>query len=98
MLIKNYLFNLHYYGSKICTYGWILHRKFIYIHYIVYISWLLNDNKCLLSQLEYYIYGETFMGKDKKFTVPLITRDLLFINLVLSTIYRFSYNKYLISN
>ena len=30
---------------------------------IVYLSWLLNNNYCLFSQIEYKYFGETFISK-----------------------------------
>ena len=73
-MLKNILFNVHLYGSYIFTYGWVLHPYIVYIQYIVLLSWLLNDNKCLITQLEYYFFKETCMGDGKKFIVPKINR------------------------
>ena len=30
---------------------------------IVYLSWLLNNNYCLFSQIEYKYFGETYISK-----------------------------------
>jgi hypothetical protein len=30
----------------------------------------INNNHCLISQLEYYLFGETFIGLGKKYFVP----------------------------
>jgi len=32
-----------------------------YIAIIIYLSWIYNDNYCLLSQIEYKCFGETCM-------------------------------------
>lgn len=96
MVIKKFLFNLHYYGTMICTYGWLIHPYIIYIQYSVFISWLLNKNRCVLTQIEYFLFNETFMGKERKFKVSCHMRYELYINLLLSTLYRITYNQYLI--
>ena len=37
-----------------------------YIALIVYTSWKINDNYCILSQIEYKWYGETWLSKTLK--------------------------------
>jgi hypothetical protein len=37
-----------------------------YIALIVYTSWKINDNYCILSQIEYKWYGETCLSKTLK--------------------------------
>ena len=56
------------------------------------ISWKLNNNKCLITQIEYYLFGETFMGRGKQFHVPFIHRSILYLNMLLGIIY-YSYYK-----
>ena len=43
-------------------------------------------------QIEYYLFGETFMGRGKQFHVPLIHRSILYVNMLLGIIY-YSYYK-----
>ena len=33
------------------------------IAFFVYLSWLLNNNYCLFSQIEYKYFGETYISK-----------------------------------
>ncbi len=33
-------------------------------------SWYFNDNRCLITQTEHYLFGETITGEDPKFRVP----------------------------
>ena len=35
------------------------------IYFIIIISWLLNNNRCLVTQLEYFLFKETFMGVER---------------------------------
>jgi len=81
-LIKKTWFSLHKAGIHIIPFLWIINYKFIYIYFIIITSWLLNNNKCLISQLEYYIWGETFMGKS--YQVPLKHRIILYLNFIIS--------------
>jgi len=37
-----------------------------YIALIVYTSWKINDNCCILSQIEYKLYEETWLSKTLK--------------------------------
>ena len=37
-----------------------------YIALIVYVSWKINDNYCILSQIKYELYGETWLSKTLK--------------------------------
>lgn len=34
---------------------------FLFLQSITIITWQLNNNQCLLSQFEYYIYGQTII-------------------------------------
>ena len=92
-MLKKILFNLHLYGIFIFTYGWVLHPYIVYIQYIVILSWLLNNNKCLITELEYYFLEETCMGGTKNFVVPKINRYTLYINCLLASIYNINYLK-----
>ena len=92
-MLKNILFNLHLYGIYIFTYGWLLHPYIVYSQYIVLLSWLLNDNKCLITQAEYFFFKETSMGDGKKFRVPKKNRYALYINCLLASIYKINYLK-----
>ena len=89
-MIKRILFNLHLCCVYIFTYGWVLHPYIVYIQYIVLLSWLLNNNKCLVTQLEYYFFNETFLGEKKKFIVPHSNRHILILNCILATINKLS--------
>lgn len=88
-MIKILLFKGHIIGIYITTFGWLLTKYFLYLHFIVILSWLLNNNKCLISQIEYYFFKETFMGKGKKYFVPKKQRYLLYLNFLLGIIFNY---------
>ena len=81
--IKNIWFFIDKLGIYITPFMWIFSYKFLYIYLFVILSWYLNNNKCLISQLEYYIWGETFMGNDKYY-VPKSNRYLLYLNFIIA--------------
>ena len=69
MIIKNLLFKFHYHSAIFFTFGWVLYPRIVYLHYLVILSWLLNKNKCLLAQLEYYFIKKTFMIQKNIFSL-----------------------------
>ena len=87
MIIKNLLFKFHYHSTIFFAFGWVLYPRIVYLHYLVILSWLLNKNKCLLTQLEYYFFKETFMGKEEKYSVPKQNRSILYANCAVGTLY-----------
>lgn len=58
------------------------------IYFIIIMSWLLNSNRCLVTQLEYFLFGETFMGSGEIFNVPFRHRFVLYGNFVMSILSR----------
>ena len=44
---------------------------------VVYLSWLLNNNYCLFSQIEYKYFGETFISKRLRKIRPIDKAMLL---------------------
>ena len=53
----------HILGIITTTFGWIYYKKILFLHPFVILSWYFNNNKCIITQLEYYIFKETFLGK-----------------------------------
>ena len=85
--IKTLWFFIHKSGMYIIPYLWIISKNFLYSNLIIISSWILNNNKCLLTQIEYYIFRETFMGMGKQFHVPLLHRCVLYVNFIIGIIY-----------
>jgi len=79
----NILFSLHYIGIFIIHFGWVLYPSVLYCHIPIAMSWYMNSNNCLLSQLEWAIFGQTFLGHGPVFYVPPFHRHLLYANFCL---------------
>ena len=62
---------------------WIFSNYFLFLYLFIILSWKLNNNKCFVSQIEYHLFGETFMGKGKKYFVPRKHRYILYTNLII---------------
>ena len=83
-MLKTTLFNIHKIGMYVTPFLWLYFSKIYWIYFIIILSWKLNNNKCLITQVEYYFFNETFLGKGKKFTVPVIHRYILYFNTILA--------------
>ena len=79
-IIKNIFFKTHYIGMYVTPYLWILYPRIIWFYLIIILSWILNNNKCLISEFEYYFFGETFLGIGKKYLVSKKNRNILYFN------------------
>ena len=80
-------FKLHYLGMIIIPFLWLLSPYSLLLHLLTIISWKINNNKCIISQLEYYFTGRTFQGIGKKYYVPKKHRYILYINFLIGLIY-----------
>ena len=91
-----YLFFLsHYFLIIISNLAWIRYPEVLFIHPIIILSWKLNNNKCAISQLEYRMFGQTFLGNGEKYHIPKLARHLFYINFVTGMIVQ---NKYFYKN
>ena len=86
-IIKYIFFTFHSIGIFVVTIGWLYNFKILYIQPIVMISWILNNNQCLLTQIEYKLFNSTLIGNGKKFVVPARHRYILYINFLLGILY-----------
>ena len=85
--IINFFFKLHFIGTLIIPYLWIFTPYSLILYIITILSWKLNKNRCIISQMEYYITGRTFQGIGKKYYVPKKHRYILYINFLVAIIY-----------
>lgn len=81
MNIKKLRFVLHNILRYCTLYGWVISKNVLVLQYIVILSWYLNNNKCLVSQLEKYLFGKTFMGNSVHVN-KYHRNELYFIHLV----------------
>jgi len=87
MDIAELFFMIHKIGIIVGNFGWIFIPKILYFQFIVILSWKLNNNRCIISQVEYYLFDRTFMGEGQKFYVPRHQRYLLYTNFVSGSCY-----------
>jgi hypothetical protein len=64
IVLKYLLFTLHIFFILYTLYPFAPGNT--YIALIVYVSWKINDNYCILSQIEYELYEETCLSKTLK--------------------------------
>ena len=87
ILIKYVFFISHLLGIFTFTLGWIYNYRILYIQPIIILSWKLNGNQCLLTQIEYKLFNSTLIGNEKKFKVPTKHRYIFYINFLLGILY-----------
>ena len=87
-LIKNFWFFFHKFYMYILPFCWIIHSYFLIGYFFIILSWKLNNNQCIITQLEYYLFHETFLGNKKKFTVPTYHRLILYLNFFAGLLYQ----------
>lgn len=84
--IKIY-FQTHYLLSYLGCFGWIISKYGLFIQLLILTSWYLNKNRCIVSQIEYYYLGRTFMGEGPKYHVPSYFRIMMKLNTLLGIYY-----------
>ena len=82
MFISDLFFISHYTGIIFTNIGWIYYPKVLLVHPIVILSWKLNNNNCIISQLEYYLFKRTFLGNGEKYHVPKYARYIFYLNFI----------------
>ena len=70
-------------------YCWILYPNLVFFYFLIIFSWKINNNKCLITELESYLFNETFLRNEKNFVVPRKHRNILYINTILGSTYLF---------
>lgn len=94
-ILKYIFFGLHIIFILSTLFLWIWYLEIIIIQLIVMISWLLNSNKCIFTQLEDYLFNHTLLEcvtnriipNKSKFITPYYHRFSVFIIFVISIIY-----------
>ena len=86
---KYIFFFCHLIGIFTTIFGWIINTKILLLHPFVILSWKLNNNKCILTQLEYYLFKSTLIGNGTKFVVPSRPRYLLYTSFCIGVLYNY---------
>ena len=69
-ILKYIFFGLHILFIILTLILWIWFIEIILIQFIVIISWIINSNKCLITQLEYYLFNETLIEFIENRVIP----------------------------
>ena len=78
-----------------CYLGTIKNMSVLLLQFIVILSWKLNNNQCLLTQLEDKLFNETIIDiyfsfqqkykpKTRNFIVPILQRRILYVIFIIS--------------
>ena len=77
----------------------IKYWQILILQFLVIISWKLNKNRCLFTQLENYLFQETIIDlflkskdKNKKYIVPKYQRYFLYLSFFININYHFYNN------
>lgn len=87
-MYKYFIFFLHY--------SLILYTLFPFSHYntiiaiIIYLSWIVNKNYCILSQLEYKWFNETCLFKPNVKPISSYEKYILIISQLIKLLYFFT--------
>lgn len=86
MTMKALFFVVHRAFFVVAFIGVLFSAWVLIVHPIVAASWLANDNKCLVCELEHYLFGSTVLGEGKAFVVPWRNRYLLFVSFLAGSV------------
>lgn len=84
-MIKYIIFTFHY-----LFIFYILNPFYIYntiFLILVYLHWYLNNNYCILSQLEYKYFNETFMLQANVRPISKLEKKILILSLLVKLVY-----------
>jgi hypothetical protein len=82
--MKYICFLLHYLLILYVIYPFSPYNTILTI--IIYISWLCNNNKCILSEIEYYYYNETLFFQTKVRKISKYEKNILIISQIIKFI------------
>ena len=102
-MIKECFYLFHIIGIFTVLFGFFLSKYILFIQFITLISWKLNKNRCILTQLEDYLFGESLTDiffrlyglhrKYIKYVVPKYQRRLLYTSFTTGLFYHFLYKR-----
>jgi hypothetical protein len=77
-MIKYILYQFHIVFIFVTMCGWNFYPKTAILMPIVGLSWELNDDQCLLTQMEKYFFNSAILpGRIPKFTKTMLYFDLI---------------------
>ena len=110
-ILKYLFFLIHIFFILVSTIGLIYNWYSMILLFFAIISWNLNNNKCILTQIEDYLFKETIIDiyfklilkknkiiKKKRFIVPKYQRYLVIFIFHVSFFYYFIYKNNIFLN
>ena len=93
-MIKYIVYFLHILFIFMTTIGIFFNFYLLILNFITILSWYINSNKCLITQMEYYFFNESLIDyfyKSKnfntKFIVPSYHRNIVKIIFLIGLLY-----------
>ena len=69
---------------------WILSSKVLPLYLIIILSWKLNNNNCIISEMEYSLFGDNFRGTGRVCRVPRRQRYILYGSTILCILSKYN--------
>ena len=88
-IIKKIWFTLHYIGMYFIPFAWVYFPKIYWLYLIIILSCYFNHNKCIITEIEYYLFNETFLNKKNVYIVPKKHRYILYFNFIINLLFVF---------
>lgn len=98
-MVRYIFYIFHILGILISFISLFWYKEILVLHTLVIISWYFNNNKCILTQLEDYFFGETIIDvyfslinkkkKYNKYIVPRYQRYSLYTTFIIGIIYHY---------
>ncbi len=76
IFIMKLVFLFHKVLRYYVLYGWFVHKRVLICQLIVMLSWYFNNNKCIVSQIEKYLFGQTFLQNNSIYVNNLHRQEL----------------------
>ena len=97
MKLLKYIFFSTFFLFFLVIFGWIFDLYLLILQPFVILSWYLNNNKCILSEIEYKIFKSTIISNEKKILYQKST-DILYILVFLRMFYTIFFNFFILYN
>ena len=92
------MYKIVFFCGHICfiflfTIGTFWRWEIIIIQSLIAISWFINNNQCILTQIEDYLFNETLIEycfkkrSYNRFTVPKYHRYMLYTSIILGSVF-----------
>ena len=96
MVLKYIFFSIHTSLILVCFFDIYFYPQITFLQFLSILSWYINNNNCILTQLEYYFFNETLIdfynrlrGREvtHSFYVPKYHRYIIYSFFLIRLIY-----------